>query len=761
MATLGLSIVGTYFGGPVGGFIGAAIGGAIDNFLLFPALFPKPTIEGQRLQDKQLQSASEGSEMKWVLGPLNRVGGTVIWMSDLIEEKEEEEVGKGGGGQKVTNYRYFVDIAIAVCSTEGLPGNKIDDITQIMADAKVLFGDGSTGRFEEIHIYKGDQTSPDPLIESYKGAGNVPIYKKTCYVVIKKLALADFGNRIPFLTFFVRQQGDMALKDAAKLILNRYGFTDDEVITDRLPHCFEGYTVSGPQVGDSVLTPLVQAYRFGFSEDAGVITLVARGYEDEVTVSTNDLATHEFGKSTSRKVRFEDADSTSVPGEILVRFVSDENNLQQGSERAFRKTDRNPTIIDLPLTLSPAIAKGIAKVNLWSAQTERVPVTLNLPPSMIHVQETDIVKFTLDGVEYSVYVAQLTRGYNHLIEIQGVLTRKKSFLQTGEYSAPTTVPGAEETVPEERSQWYLDAPAFTDGLTEQLGVYFVSESDPWAGVRSFKGEVGGPSTTREGYIGEVLAPLEPMSPYVWDEDSRLVVEMKNGTLSPCSEEECLSGTNRAAIRHPSGDWEIIGYQNVTNSGYPAGTYEISKLLRGLRGTEHLVSGHLAGEPFIKLSTDGSVGFHQCSISELNTNLVFKAVPFGSTVSEWDSTTVQFAGKTKRPFSVVDLTYEWDSSDNLTVTWNRRSKKFSRLFSPAPLSADENPMQFLIEVKQGGPLATPVRSVVVNEEKFVYSAADMTADGYSPSTPGTIVKVYVYQLSSEVGRGQVASIFAER
>lgn len=61
-----------------------------------------------------------------------------------------------------------------------------------------------TGQYDSLTIYKGDEDNvPDPTMESYKGAGNVPAYKGLCYVVFHMLKLTDYGNRPPNLKFLI------------------------------------------------------------------------------------------------------------------------------------------------------------------------------------------------------------------------------------------------------------------------------------------------------------------------------------------------------------------------------------------------------------------------------------------------------------------------------------------------------------------------------------------------------------------------------
>ena len=83
----------------VAAFATAAAGTAgaiIDQALIYPTVFGKPDMMGPRIDDLQIQSASEGAPVPYVLGTA-RVSGTIIWLGRL-QEVEESTGGKGGGG---------------------------------------------------------------------------------------------------------------------------------------------------------------------------------------------------------------------------------------------------------------------------------------------------------------------------------------------------------------------------------------------------------------------------------------------------------------------------------------------------------------------------------------------------------------------------------------------------------------------------------------------------------------------------------------
>ncbi len=124
-----------------------------------------------------------------------RIGGTLFWATRFEEEVTSERSGGKafGGGATATSYRYFANFAMGLCEGE------VTAIRRVWADGQPLDLSGV-----EMRLYRGtaDQM-PDPLIEAKQGAGQAPAYRNTAYVVFERLALDDFGNRIPVLQFEV------------------------------------------------------------------------------------------------------------------------------------------------------------------------------------------------------------------------------------------------------------------------------------------------------------------------------------------------------------------------------------------------------------------------------------------------------------------------------------------------------------------------------------------------------------------------------
>ncbi len=209
MAALALSVAGRAIGGSLfgptgaiaGRLIGALAGNAIDQVLF--ASHRERSLEGPRLADLSVMASTEGAPIPRLYGRA-RLSGQVIWATNLEEvvstdtqtERSGGSGGKGmGGGSSVTTttttYSYFANLAVGLC--EG----PIGAVLRVWADGKPLDLAGLT-----VRSYTGDEAqTPDPLIVAKEG--DAPAYRGLSYVVFERLPLADFGNRIPQMSFEV------------------------------------------------------------------------------------------------------------------------------------------------------------------------------------------------------------------------------------------------------------------------------------------------------------------------------------------------------------------------------------------------------------------------------------------------------------------------------------------------------------------------------------------------------------------------------
>jgi len=201
MAALVLSIAGGAVGaafGPVGAIAGriagALVGNAIDRTVFGAG---NRTASGPRLADLDVMASTEGAPIPRVYGR-TRLSGQVIWATPLEEVVSTDTASSGGKGglfggptTATTTYSYFANFAVGLCDGE------IARVGRIWADGKLLDTSGLA-----IRVHRGgEDQAADDLIVAREGAVNAPAYRGTAYVVFERLPLADFGNRLPQLSF--------------------------------------------------------------------------------------------------------------------------------------------------------------------------------------------------------------------------------------------------------------------------------------------------------------------------------------------------------------------------------------------------------------------------------------------------------------------------------------------------------------------------------------------------------------------------------
>ncbi len=230
MATLALAAVGaavggallptgiTLFGATLGGAaIGAQIGAFAGSFVdsaLFGSMGGGQAVRGPRLTDLHVTASTEGAPIPRLYGRA-RVGGQVIWADQIEEVASTQSTGGsgkgygGGGGVSVTSYTYFASFAVAVA--EGT----INHVGRIWADGKEL---DLTSIAYRVHTGSETQLA-DSLIVARLGAVSAPAFRGVAYIVFERMPLADYGNRLPQLSFEVFRDVDDFADDVRGIVM--------------------------------------------------------------------------------------------------------------------------------------------------------------------------------------------------------------------------------------------------------------------------------------------------------------------------------------------------------------------------------------------------------------------------------------------------------------------------------------------------------------------------------------------------------------
>jgi hypothetical protein len=181
----GLIAAGGYAFGPIGAAAGALLGG-----FLFGSSGPK--IEGPRLGDLDVSSSTYGGVIPLGFG-VQKVAGAMIWATDIDEDKNTRKEGGSlfGGGQKIVEYRYFANSAVAF--GEGPAGGvlRIWAGDRLIADLRAGAGAYANHPKYRFRIYLGtEDQEPDPLIrqhvensDDFDGEDATPAFRGLVYIV--------------------------------------------------------------------------------------------------------------------------------------------------------------------------------------------------------------------------------------------------------------------------------------------------------------------------------------------------------------------------------------------------------------------------------------------------------------------------------------------------------------------------------------------------------------------------------------------------
>jgi len=765
MSTLVFTAVGAAYGGPWGAAIGSMVGGFIDTAFIFPALFPTDRPEAQgaigpRLDLMNLQTASEGSPINYCIGPGTRMTGTLIWISDIWTNVIYEEVGGGGGGGKgggsdedygggvIAHYHHYVGLACAICEGE------IDHVNKIWADGKLIYdrtGSGmAAGVCTNYTIYNGTTTqSPNSYIEAATGE-DAPGFRGIAYIVFEALYINPWGNRIPQFSFEVEADTTMTVSGALDAILERAGIGSDERDTSGVSGDFKGMIVPGLQSARRLLEPIVIAYDLQTRETNGKLVFEQRDNLRAVTVNADDLAAHEgSAEETTRPAMLADQMSVDFPEKVTIQYLDIENDYQQGSQVETRIDAPRGTAISmsLPLSLDSAAARTIAMRELWYPWLNRQVVQFSLPPSYFYLRPNDIISTTIFDNALELMVRRIDRGNNGVVAVEAVvLVTGASYDGDGDSPPP---PDDDVYTPPEVFLAIMDLGPLNDAHSLNAGYYSCCCADDidamWKGAGLYaSGDqtnyalVGShPAESKMGTLSGTLA-AGPVG--YWDRVHVATVVMKHGALESKSEALVLAGENWCLIGE-----EIIGFQNATL--VDTNTYELDTLLRGLRGSDAETLTHADGERFVCLNS-GGVLFRPINLAVVDTPRRFKGVAFADDIDTVDYQDVTLEGQNLMPFSVCEVHGTRDGSNNLTITWIRRTRAIINVFGAPGAPLLEAAEEYEIDIWSGSAV---LRTLTSTTPTTTYTAAQQTADGLTPGDP---VTVRIYQMSASVGRGHM-------
>lgn len=569
MATLVLSAAGGAVGGPIGSMIGSLVGQYIDRELLFK---PKGR-EGPRLAELKVQTSSYGTPLPKLFGTL-RVAGSVIWATDLVEHRHREG---GKGRPTTTSYSYTASFAVA------LSARPVLSVGRIWADGKLLRGAAGDWKAKtgfRLHTGGEDQAA-DPLIASAEGIGLAPAHRGIAYAVFEDLELADYGNRIPSLSFeVVADPGAVGAEAIVEAVSGGRVAGGDTLAP------IDGFSAYGGSQR-AVIEPLAEAVGAWPLLGNRVALLSGPGE----TVEIADIGTG-AGLPGDRSI----ATADRAPRRMTLSYYDPARDYQAGVQIAVRPgAGHRDAAIELPAALPAGAAKQLAEAALARADHQRErrmvlagwsAVTL-VPGARVRIEgepgQWCVAEWSLEAMAVRLELVRIASAPLPASATPGRV------LPAPDAVAGTTILHA------------FELPHLGEGAlaAPRLSIAACGTGAGWRRAALAISTDGGirwepaGTTAAPAIAGTVEDPGGPADPAIVDRRNAIVVVLAHSgmTLADADDAGLDAGLNLALI-----GGELVQFGEAEPLG--ANRWRLSRLWRGRRGTEAAAGTAVAGDRFV-------------------------------------------------------------------------------------------------------------------------------------------------------------------
>jgi hypothetical protein len=490
------------------------------------------------------------------------------------------------------------------------------------------------------------------------------------------------------------------------------------------------------------LADLLAYYNTLLVEIDGQIKAVKRGGASVLSISEGDLAARLFQPDESDvppKVTARRLQELELPFRIDVAYLSGNKDYEIASQGALRYTKphvRDPVTVNTGLALrddpsgtAETKARQVAERLLYQTWTEREPFEFSLPPRYLLLAPADVITLPHAGNTFRVRIQQMDVALPGPLSFTAVLDDAGTLVQ--EVPGGAVVPSVDDTT--EVTDTLLVAwsgNALVNADADSVGLYAVANGNGagfWGGAALYWSRDDGESfqsletITAPATIGITSSVLAAgTETAVWDDVATVDVTIQAGDAPvSTSDAAVMAGDNSFLV----GD-EVLQAGTVTALG--GASYRLSHLLRGARGTGAHWPEHLSGERFAIL-TPGTVLRVDLGMDLRGKSVVLKAVANGQAIDDAEEQEIFIAGDELRVYNPVDAVGSRDGSNNLTITWVRRTRVAEGLQDAQDEPLGEDLESYSVFVRAGTTktitAVSSATAAVISSASHGYSASD--------------------------------------
>lgn len=521
-------------------------------------------------------------------------------------------------------------------------------------------------------------------------------------------------------------------------ISKRMGYASSEYDVSQLTDMVRGYIVADRMTGRSAIDALRPTYNFGAVESNQTVKFRKWKGDVDHAIDVADLGAHPFGEDPVPLEEPKRALESDLPQSIDFVFCNPDMDYQDGHvlrQRMVTESDLH-VVVAAPIVLTPEEAVRACEILLLNAWVERSKTRFQVSYKYAYVEPTDVV--TVRGIARRI-VNKEEQGYTHLI-FDGVAAVTSVFVTQPTAAPPLGFVPQPVPVPNNTDTLLIDAALVSDSDSETgFNAAMVGrKSGEWPSAVLFKSLDGGveydelSSTAAPASMGVALTALGNWSGgSVIDESNTVRVRLGPGSpaLASTSNTGIFNGANLCALGSNSRGWEFFNFRDAVL--VDTNVYELSGLLRGRRGTEQLMGGHIPDEKFVLLPVLNV----EADASELGQSLLYKGITSGRNLSSESAITFTNTGVALKPYAPVLLGGGRDGAGDCTFTWVRRTRKggaFLNNTGVVPLSEEFE--KYNLIVYSDSTYSTPMFQIIVDDAtEFEYTAAQQSLDFGSPQS----------------------------
>ncbi|AKM09882.1 phage tail protein [Croceicoccus naphthovorans] len=494
-----------------------------------------------------------------------------------------------------------------------------------------------------------------------------------------------------------------------------------------------------------IVGPLQDVYDFDFRPHDFLLEAVRRGGESLGTIT--DFA------QADPLYRLPSPSDTDLPRRIFLNFADVDADQQTNTAVSQRRGSAVDGVRDLSidmtkLALNPDEARQFADRYLrrkWFGITQ---ASNSLPRRDMGIEPGDVWTPVFGNSALTMRSTRVVIPASGALEMEWEADAPELAVLSGAAGAGADgIPPAEIYTLAETEGAVMDLPLLVDAHDQTTPFAYIAagplgDEGAWPGADFAQSDTGDEDTFElewdgidslyEAYIGTVGAALPDAKPWNVDNASTIEVVLNSGELVSATLDDLIDdGTLNLAL---IGE-EIVQFQTATLTDDL--TYTLSGFLRGVRGTERAMPGHVAGERFVLLDAAKK---HTMGASEIGDTDSYIAHTVGRGINTEDAFDVAFTGAAHRPYAAVHGSTAQSGADWLFDAV-RRTRIGATTLNGQDVPLGEASEAWELDILDGG---TVVRTLTGTSLPITYAEGDQITDFGAPL--GTAPDARLYQMN---------------